>query len=86
MLAAPLMAGIAVLIRLDSWGPAFFTQERVGENEKTFMLFKFRSMFMDAEDITGPVFAQEDDARVTRLGRLLRATRLDELATTAQCH
>jgi sugar transferase (PEP-CTERM system associated) len=79
LLAAPLMAGIAILIRCDSWGPAFFMQERVGENKKAFMLFKFRSMFVDAEDTSGPVFAQADDARVTRLGRLLRATRLDEL-------
>jgi exopolysaccharide biosynthesis polyprenyl glycosylphosphotransferase len=79
LLAVPLLAAIALLIRLDSRGPVFFTQERLGENKKTFVLFKFRSMYVDAEQATGPVFAQTDDARVTRLGRLLRATRLDEL-------
>jgi lipopolysaccharide/colanic/teichoic acid biosynthesis glycosyltransferase len=70
---------IAGLIKLDSGGPVFFTQERVGADGKIFTLFKFRSMYMNAEEATGPVFAGEHDTRVTRVGRRLRATRLDEL-------
>jgi sugar transferase (PEP-CTERM system associated) len=79
VLTAPLMAIIACLIKLDSRGPVFFTQERVGQNGRLFILFKFRTMRVDAEALTGPVFAEEDDLRITRMGRLLRPMRLDEL-------
>jgi sugar transferase (PEP-CTERM system associated) len=79
LLTLPVMAVLAILIKLDSRGPAWFTQERLGEDGKAFILFKFRSMFVGAEAATGPVFAGEHDARVTRIGRFLRATRLDEL-------
>lgn len=79
LLTLPVMAVLAVLIKLDSRGPAFFTQERLGEDGKEFILVKFRSMFVEAEAATGPVFAGEHDPRVTRIGRFLRATRLDEL-------
>ena len=68
-----------LLIKLDSEGPIFFRQERVGQGGHVFTLFKFRSMYKDAEQRTGPVWAQKNDARVTRVGRLLRRTRLDEL-------
>jgi sugar transferase (PEP-CTERM system associated) len=79
LLTAPLMILIGILIKLDSRGPALFSQERVGEGGAIFTLLKFRSMVVNAEALSGPVFAGEADPRVTRVGRLLRATRLDEL-------
>lgn len=75
----PLMIFIAVLIKLDSAGPAIYAQKRVGYEGKYFMLHKFRSMWQNAEALSGPVMASEKDERITRLGRFLRATRLDEL-------
>ena len=78
-LACPLMALLAVLIKLDSRGPALYTQERVGEKGKHFTLLKFRSMYVGAEAATGPVFADAHDDRITRIGRFLRSARLDEL-------
>ncbi len=72
------MALIAILIKLDSKGPVLFKQERVGEGGKVFTLIKFRTMRVDAEK-DGPRWAQKDDPRVTRVGRILRRTRLDEL-------
>lgn len=77
--ALPVMALIALLIRLDSRGPALFRQERVGEHGRIFVLNKFRTMRADAERGSGPVWAAADDPRVTRVGRFLRRTRLDEL-------
>ncbi len=79
LLFLPLFPLIALLIKLDSEGPVFFRQERVGQNGKTFTLLKFRSMRQDAERDTGPVWARPEDKRVTRLGRYLRRTRLDEV-------
>ena len=76
---APLILLIALAIKLDSSGPVLFTQERVGENEKIFILHKFRSMIANAEDQTGPVWASERDPRITRVGRIIRKLRLDEL-------
>jgi sugar transferase (PEP-CTERM system associated) len=78
ILAAPLMVLTALAIRLDSRGPVLYRQERVGENGRTFTLWKFRSMRVDAEGDT-PVWARGDDDRVTRVGRFIRLTRLDEL-------
>ena len=69
---------IALLIRLDDGGPVFFRQERVGRGRRPFLIWKFRTMQVDAE-ADGPVWAAPDDGRVTRVGRLLRRTRLDEL-------
>jgi sugar transferase (PEP-CTERM system associated) len=77
-LSAPVMAMAALSIKLDSQGPVFFRQARVGKDGKVFMLYKFRSMSVDAEQRTGPVWASENDPRVTRVGRLLRKIRLDE--------
>jgi sugar transferase (PEP-CTERM system associated) len=79
VLALPFMLVIAVLIKVDSSGPVFFTQERVGQRGKLFTLFKFRSMRVDAEVTTGPIYADVNDVRVTRVGRWLRRCRLDEL-------
>jgi len=78
-LTAPVMALVALAIKLDSPGPIVFRQERVGQNGRIFTLWKFRSMRRDAEVETGPVWAGALDPRVTRVGRLLRKARLDEL-------
>jgi sugar transferase (PEP-CTERM system associated) len=78
VLAAPLMLLTAVAVRLESRGPVLYRQERVGENGRLFTLFKFRSMRLDAETGT-PLWASENDDRVTRVGRAIRLTRLDEL-------
>ena len=78
MLALPLMALTAIAVRLDSPGPIFYCQERVGENGRPFTLCKFRSMRTDAEKGT-PIWAKDRDDRVTRVGRFIRLTRLDEL-------
>ena len=79
ILSAPLWAAFAVLIKLEDGGPIFFTQERVGRGGRVFTTLKFRSMRPDAEAITGAVQASEDDPRVTRIGRFMRATAMDEL-------
>ncbi len=79
VLAAPVMAVVAVAIRFESRGPALFRQERMGRSGQPFVLLKFRSMCVDAERATGPVWAAENDPRITRVGRLIRKTRLDEL-------
>lgn len=104
LLLSPLMFIIAVAIAMDSRGPVFYRQQRVGRNRRRrqeplrlfgnvirldlrrrdergqiFSMIKFRTMAVDAEQATGPVWAKEDDPRVTRVGRFLRRTRLDEL-------
>jgi exopolysaccharide biosynthesis polyprenyl glycosylphosphotransferase len=86
---APLFAAIAVAIRLDSPGPVFFRQRRVGRNGRAFNMLKFRSMYRDAEqrlealktqnEMSGPVFKMKNDPRITRVGSFLRKTSLDEL-------
>jgi lipopolysaccharide/colanic/teichoic acid biosynthesis glycosyltransferase len=75
----PLMIATAIAIGLDSRGPILYRQERVGRHGVPFTLMKFRSMRQDAEVATGPVWAQTDDPRVTRVGRFIRKARLDEL-------
>jgi lipopolysaccharide/colanic/teichoic acid biosynthesis glycosyltransferase len=77
--SAPLWAVIASAIKLEDGGPVFFTQERVGHEGRTFLAFKFRSMRPDAEAQVGAVQATAHDPRITVVGRLLRATALDEL-------
>jgi exopolysaccharide biosynthesis polyprenyl glycosylphosphotransferase len=74
-----LLPVLALLIRLDSPGGIFYTQERVGLNGRIFRMMKLRSMVQNAEEGTGAVFAQRGDPRVTRVGRLMRKTRVDEL-------
>lgn len=78
-LSAPLSLVCASLIKLEDGGPVFYTQERVGLGGRSFRALKFRSMRPDAEDRTGPLQARDGDARVTRIGRVMRATALDEL-------
>jgi lipopolysaccharide/colanic/teichoic acid biosynthesis glycosyltransferase/ADP-glucose pyrophosphorylase len=87
--AAPLFAVIALAIKRDSPGPIFFTQRRCGKDGREFPMFKFRTMVVDApalhdslvpdKDVDGPMFKMDNDPRVTRLGRFLRKTSLDEL-------
>ena len=79
LLASPLFLLIAILIKLDSRGPVFYVQERVGLDGEVFSVIKFRSMRTDAEVATGPVWSQKNDPRTTRLGRILRRLSLDEL-------
>ncbi len=75
----PFLPIVAILLRLDSPGPVFFRQIRVGEREKPFVIYKFRTMRQDAEKETGAVWSPENDPRITKLGNLLRKTRIDEL-------
>lgn len=79
VLALPLMVVIAIAVKLDSNGPVLFTQERLGLNRQPFIVYKFRTMVENAEEDTGPTWAEEEDSRVTRVGKFLRKTRLDEL-------
>ncbi len=79
ILMTPAMLVAALLIRLTSSGPVFYTQQRVGKDGVMFTLYKFRTMIRDAEKHVGPVLASTDDPRVTRVGKVLRRTRLDEL-------
>jgi lipopolysaccharide/colanic/teichoic acid biosynthesis glycosyltransferase len=78
-MSAPVIALLAVLIKLTSRGPVIYSQDRVGQHGRVFKVRKLRSMCQDAEATTGPVWASKADARVTPLGRILRKTRLDEL-------
>jgi sugar transferase (PEP-CTERM system associated) len=79
LVTSPLILLIMVLIKLDSKGPIFHKQERIGREGRVFMLWKFRSMVEDAEQQTGPVWAVVGDTRITRVGKILRRYRLDEL-------
>jgi len=79
IIASPIMLIIALLIKLTSPGPVFYTQERVGLYGRTFKVYKFRTMINGAEKLTGPVLATENDSRITPVGKILRSTRLDEL-------
>lgn len=76
---SPVMLLVGILVRLTSAGAAIFAQERLTEGGRSFQLYKFRTMVADAEKLTGAVFAEENDPRVTSLGHFLRRTRLDEL-------
>jgi exopolysaccharide biosynthesis polyprenyl glycosylphosphotransferase len=75
----PFVAIVALAIKLDSFGPVFYRQERVGLNGRHFMLLKFRSMVVDAEPDGRRVWAAERDVRITRVGRFIRCARIDEL-------
>jgi sugar transferase (PEP-CTERM system associated) len=79
VLSCPVMLLAAVAIRLESSGPVLYCQERVGENGRPFTLCKFRSMRTDAEKGGTPIWAKDGDDRVTRVGRFIRTTRIDEL-------
>ena len=79
VVSSPICLLAAVLIKLTSKGPVFFRQERTGQDGATFKLIKFRTMRPDAEKDSGPVWAQENDSRITKVGRLLRLSRIDEI-------
>jgi exopolysaccharide biosynthesis polyprenyl glycosylphosphotransferase len=86
---SPVLLAIAIAIKLDSRGPVFFKQERLGKGTRRFTMIKFRSMYTDGEqrlgelaqlnEATGPLFKMKRDPRITRVGRILRRTSLDEL-------
>jgi lipopolysaccharide/colanic/teichoic acid biosynthesis glycosyltransferase len=73
------MLAVAAVIRMESEGPIFFRQERIGQNNRTFRIFKFRSMRLECSDIHGMRSAARDDDRVSRVGRFIRRTSIDEL-------
>ena len=79
VITAPLLGFLSVLIKLDSKGPVLFRQVRIGAGQRPFILLKLRSMHLDAEAAGSPVWATHDDPRATRVGRILRKLRLDEL-------
>ena len=75
----PVILATAILIKIDSTGPVIFSQERVGKNKKAYLVYKFRSMVADAEKQSGPVWAEDNDCRMTRVGRVIRKWRVDEI-------
>jgi sugar transferase (PEP-CTERM system associated) len=79
LILSPLFIITALAIKLDSKGPVFYKQIRLGENEKEFEMYKFRSMRPEAESHTGPVWTSEDDDRITRVGNFIRQLRIDEI-------
>jgi len=79
VLSSPLWALLAAIIKAGDGGPVFFSQERVGEGGRVFRAWKFRSMIPDAEKHVGAVQASENDPRITAIGRVMRATAMDEL-------
>lgn len=79
IISLPLWLFLSILIRLEDRGPVLFLQNRVGKNGKIFRALKFRSMIKSAEDNIGPVQAKENDPRVTKVGKFLRSTAMDEL-------
>lgn len=76
---SPLLIILAIIIKLDSRGPVFFKQERLGKDGKVFLIYKFRTMIDKAESIGTGLFTNENDPRITRVGTFLRKTSLDEL-------
>lgn len=76
---SPLILLMSIVIKIDSRGPILFSQERVGQDRKAYMVHKFRSMRTDAEKNTGPVWAKENDDRITRVGHFIRKWRIDEI-------
>jgi sugar transferase (PEP-CTERM system associated) len=76
---APITVLTAVAIKLESPGPVLYRQERIGQNDEPFTIYKFRSMSQSAEDNVGPVWATQDDPRVTRVGKIIRKLRIDEI-------
>ncbi len=79
IVTAPVLPLVALAVRLSSPGPVFYSQQRVGKGGKVFHCYKFRTMFRDAEADVGPTWADDDDPRITRVGKFLRISRLDEI-------
>jgi len=76
---SPAIIATAILVKIDSKGPAIFSQNRVGKNKKIYMVYKFRSMIVGAEKKSGPVWAENNDSRITRVGKVIRKWRVDEI-------
>ena len=79
IISAPILLFIAIAIKIESKGPVIFKQERIGKNGKVFKMYKFRSMCVGAEHTGSGVYSEKGDPRVTKVGRFLRATSLDEI-------
>lgn len=79
VLLSPLLLAVSILIKIDSRGPVIFRQKRIGRNGKVFEIYKFSSMCVGAEKTGSGVYSGKGDARVTRIGKILRATSIDEL-------
>jgi exopolysaccharide biosynthesis polyprenyl glycosylphosphotransferase len=79
VIASPIMVIVAVIIKITDGGSILYSQKRITENERVFNVYKFRSMMVNAEKMTGPILATENDPRITKIGRIMRATRIDEL-------
>ena len=79
IITSPILLIVAILIKIDSRGPVIFKQQRIGKNGKVFNIYKFRSMVVGAEQTGSGVYSGKGDKRVTRVGKVLRATSLDEL-------
>lgn len=79
VISSPIMAIMAIIVKVSDGGKILFKQERVTINEKKFDVLKFRTMVMNAEKLSGPVLAGEDDLRITKVGKFMRSTRIDEL-------
>lgn len=79
LLLSPLLFGLALAIKLDDRGPVFFRQQRAGLKGQVFKIYKFRTMVQNAENLGAGVFVEEEDPRITRVGKFLRHSSLDEL-------
>jgi lipopolysaccharide/colanic/teichoic acid biosynthesis glycosyltransferase len=79
IIVSPVIFAVGLIIKLTSPGPVFYTQERVGKNDRLFKIIKFRTMRIDAESQGGPVWAKKNDLRITTFGKFLRKTHIDEL-------
>ena len=79
IISLPVIIPAAIAIKLESEGPIFFRQTRCGMNNTFFKIVKFRSMYNDAEKLTGPVWSQKDDPRITKVGKIIRKVRIDEI-------
>ncbi len=79
IITSPVLIFVSIAIKLESKGPVFYKQIRVGKDGKEFKVYKFRSMYEDAEKHSGPVWSQKNDPRITKVGRFIRTVRLDEV-------
>ncbi|MBC8630920.1 sugar transferase [[Eubacterium] tenue] len=79
IIGIPIMLVVAIIIKIEDNGPIFYTQERLGKGEKKFLVYKLRSMRVDAEKYGGAQWAQKNDPRITKIGTFIRKTRIDEI-------
>jgi len=79
LITLPITITVSLFIKVDSKGPIIFKQKRTGQNSKNFNVYKFRSMIQDAEKKSGPVWSTKDDPRITKIGRIIRKVRIDEI-------